>query len=641
MSGLQPLYDVKERLEYAAIAGTGLLGEDFRLQRAAENLKPLAAASPVFAKIDGGLTRLLSAPPEQRPGLLLDLLALVDAVAYTQAGTGMEGELAPLPVGSGRYCQISYGQIQPLLAALTTTGGGRVETVQSAWDNHPEFFQDYRVLPAVIGGLGDSYGEMAELCAKLLKTLGPSVVPALRRGFDPDGKKEMARRVEVIAAIEGAGATPWLREALPEAKKDVRAAVITALGADQDNAGLLLDLSKSERGKSRETVLRALALLDGEAVADFWRAEVEKRPENVEFLKTSRTDWASDLAAASLRSLLEEALPREGRNTQITREGLNALTECRAAVLGKTSAAMLDCWRWIDQQLPAFRQVTSAPDLHFHLAGSLGEWLLASLCQAGPGPLCGLCLELWEKHPKEPRYLPHAVAASLLTRSAAEVYDTFSPFVPTAKPLLGGEQKKELHNAVLKGLSRVSRDEDTGAYLVDGVWPAAQPLDPRWIKRLVHAAWRTPEGGGSAYRYGEAISGFDTILMRLADQRDPETRRELVPYLRQRMRLLGNYQTYSRWLFQLGGSPGGVLGEAMKKGKPAYLYYIWELLNDAAKALPGDEVAGLCREVLDAKWIRPTGNELFLANQALPWTIEQLRAGKPFPAWEDWWRMRK
>lgn len=40
---LQPLYDVKARLEQAAIAGTGLLGEDFRLQRAAEGLKPLAA----------------------------------------------------------------------------------------------------------------------------------------------------------------------------------------------------------------------------------------------------------------------------------------------------------------------------------------------------------------------------------------------------------------------------------------------------------------------------------------------------------------------------------------------------------------------------------------------------------------------
>ena len=48
---LEPLYDVKTRLEQAAIAGTGLLGEDFRLQRAAEALKPLAGASPVFGKI--------------------------------------------------------------------------------------------------------------------------------------------------------------------------------------------------------------------------------------------------------------------------------------------------------------------------------------------------------------------------------------------------------------------------------------------------------------------------------------------------------------------------------------------------------------------------------------------------------------
>ena len=64
MSSLQPLYDVKERLEAAAMAGTSLIGEDFRLQRAAENLKPLAAASPVFAKIAAGLDKLLAAPAE-------------------------------------------------------------------------------------------------------------------------------------------------------------------------------------------------------------------------------------------------------------------------------------------------------------------------------------------------------------------------------------------------------------------------------------------------------------------------------------------------------------------------------------------------------------------------------------------------
>ena len=99
---LQPLYDVKTRLEQAAIAGTGLLGEDFRLQRAAEQLKPLAGASPVFGKIDSGLEQLLSAPAEARSGLLLDLLALVDAVAYTQGKTGIAGDLVPLPAGSGQ-----------------------------------------------------------------------------------------------------------------------------------------------------------------------------------------------------------------------------------------------------------------------------------------------------------------------------------------------------------------------------------------------------------------------------------------------------------------------------------------------------------------------------------------------------------
>ena len=131
---LQPLYDVKTRLEYAAIAGVSLLGEDFRLQRGLEAMKPLAAASPVLGKINGGLAKLLAAPPEQRPGLLLDVLALVDAVAYTQARTGVDGELEPLPVGGGTYRQISYGQISPLLTALTTTGGGRMEIIQSAWE---------------------------------------------------------------------------------------------------------------------------------------------------------------------------------------------------------------------------------------------------------------------------------------------------------------------------------------------------------------------------------------------------------------------------------------------------------------------------------------------------------------------------
>ena len=152
MSSLQPLYEVKERLEAAAIAGTGLLEEDFRLRRAAENLKPLSAASPVFGKISAGLEKLLSAPPEERPGLLLDTLALVNAVAYTQGKTGIDGEMTPLPAGGGTCQQTPYSQLKPLHTALTTTGGGRAAMIGTAWKNHPEMFSDYRILPALIAG---------------------------------------------------------------------------------------------------------------------------------------------------------------------------------------------------------------------------------------------------------------------------------------------------------------------------------------------------------------------------------------------------------------------------------------------------------------------------------------------------------
>ena len=59
---LQPLFDLKDRLEHAAVAGTGLLDEDFRLKRAGESLTPLAAASPVFGKITAGVDALFSTP---------------------------------------------------------------------------------------------------------------------------------------------------------------------------------------------------------------------------------------------------------------------------------------------------------------------------------------------------------------------------------------------------------------------------------------------------------------------------------------------------------------------------------------------------------------------------------------------------
>ena len=295
---LQPLYDVKERLEYAAIAGVSLLGEDFRLQRAAEAMKPLAAASPVFGKIDAGLSKLLAAPPEQRPGLLLDVLALVDAVAYTQAKTGAEGDLEPLPAGSGRYCQLSRAQLQPILDALTGTGGGRMNQLKDAYENHPEFFGDYRVLPTLVEHLGESYAELADLIFGIAKAQGTQSLPLLKQGFDPAGKRDMVRRVQLADAVAGGAENAWYLENLPQAKKQVREALIYALRHCPENWEKLVELCRTEKKDCQTAALWALARLDTAETLPYWRALAEKEPDTVlDHLRQSPTKTAAYLTA--------------------------------------------------------------------------------------------------------------------------------------------------------------------------------------------------------------------------------------------------------------------------------------------------------------------------------------------------------
>ncbi len=635
---LRPLYDVKERLEQAAIAGVGLLAEDFRLSRAAEQLKPLAGASPVFGKIDAGLTQLLSAPAGERSGLLLDVLALVDAVVYTQGQTGVSGELVPLPAGGGQYQELSYSQLSPLLTALTTTGGGRMELVKSAWEDHPEFFSDYRILPAVVDGLGDSYGELAELNADILKGIGPAALPLVKAGLDPAGNRAMARRVEVISALEGAAATPWLRELLPQSKKDVRAAVLTALGEDGENVPLLLELARTERGANRDAILRALARQDGEAVRAFWGKELEAHSDSVKFLEPSNTDWAAGLVTSGLQRRLENYLSGERRPTY--EEGTNLTTWCWS--LGhKDSPAMLDFWRWADSRMEDIDQLKDEKDRSLFFGVKLTDRLLDIMRHTGPGPLRDYCLTLFDRRPEMTRYLHISFQAALLSLPAAEVYDRYGSYILTKKPLLDRERKETLNNVLLRALGEVYWNTRQGRQVIVAGQPAAEPLDARWIKRLTHASCKpnmrqySPFGGVDA-----AVNGFDKNLAELADPNDPEQRALIIPYLRKRMAEAGGWNSLSRYLLRFGGSPKGVLGEAMKKGKQVYIYYVWDLLNEAYKILPAAEVAELCQEVLDAKWVRNAGRELAMAELTLPWTIEQLKAGKPFPEWDEWHKMR-
>ena len=191
------IYELKTRLRAAMIAGTNLLSEDFRLKKAAENFSALSGASPVFAKINAMTEKLLS---ENSPECLLDTITLVDAVITTLGTSEVKGELEDLPDNgvSSVIVNAPHSQLSAVIDALTSSGGGQYNTILAARKDTPEIFNDYRVKPALIRGLGASYAELADTAANILKGMGKEIVPLLKRDFDPKGKKEMLRRVTVI-----------------------------------------------------------------------------------------------------------------------------------------------------------------------------------------------------------------------------------------------------------------------------------------------------------------------------------------------------------------------------------------------------------------------------------------------------------
>ena len=200
---LNPLYELKERLESSIIAGVSLLSEDFRLTRAVEQMEPLSKASPVFAKIYQSAGELLSGNCTNKEDTLLDILAFVEAVLTTQAVSGVEGELKLLPETEGKaYSDAPYSLLAPILEALTTSGSGHYSLIVETHDRNPEIFSDYRLKTALVAGLNAGYSELAERIEEWLSEEDASILPLLKKDFNPKGKKEMVSksRVDLAAA---------------------------------------------------------------------------------------------------------------------------------------------------------------------------------------------------------------------------------------------------------------------------------------------------------------------------------------------------------------------------------------------------------------------------------------------------------
>ncbi|MBD5130907.1 MAG: hypothetical protein HDT43_13435 [Ruminococcaceae bacterium] len=306
---ISPVFELKTRLRAAMIAGTDLLSEDFRLKKAVESFSALAGASPVFAKINALTEKLLS---ENSPECLLDTITLVDSVITTLGTAEVKGELEELPDNGGTVIvNAPYSRLSAVLEALTSSGGGQLNTILTARKETPEIFSDYRVKPALVQGLGASYAELADTAASILKGMGKEIIPLLKKDFDPKGKKEMVRRLNIIEELCGSEENDFYLEQLENSEKDVRKALIYALRHDERNIGKLIELTKTEKGKIKEAALAALISFDNKKSEEFFNEYGKKKPaEVIAALGKVSSKWTSELTAR----LIDAALVDENGN---------------------------------------------------------------------------------------------------------------------------------------------------------------------------------------------------------------------------------------------------------------------------------------------------------------------------------------
>ena len=348
---IAPIYELQNRLRSAAIAGVNLLQEDFRLKRAAEAVKPLEGASPVFAKLNQQMTVLLSADCTNPMAVLLDALVLADAVICTLGAVEAVGEIQPLETGTMEDVVIinaPCSKVKSLIEALTTSGSGNYAFVQDMHKTSLEIFKDYRVRYALVQALGASYAEFAEMVKEWLMEEDGSILPLLKKDFDPRGKKEMQRRLEVIYAIAGKKENDFYLQMLASAEKDIRLELIKCLGEEPSNKNLFLDMVNTEKGKNKQAVLNILAGMQDDRIDAIFGKMVQKKPEDVcEYLITSATEGASKIIAQLCMELLPSILEMQEGQERTDDEKLKIKRFCRSveALVGKSGDDVVKCYR--------------------------------------------------------------------------------------------------------------------------------------------------------------------------------------------------------------------------------------------------------------------------------------------------------
>ena len=438
----EPLYELKNRLENVAVVGINLAKDDFRLQRAVEQIKEYSTVAKVFKQIYDMGQKLTSTDDEDKCDIFLDLLALLDAVLCTQATTysgDKPQEINTIAKSKDFYKELHYSELSPLIYAFTETGGGRYQVIENTIKNTPEIMNDFRVKTYMIHGLSDSYTAIGDLMIEELGKQGKEVIPLLKDGFDPQGKREMIARLHIISSISKEDENDFYKYCIENGNKDIKEMAIGALKYSQDNIDYILDLTKTEKGKLKNKVFEVLSYMNDSRAEKEWDKFFKKKPlENIEYLRGTDQKWATDYLNNFIGVYIEELKNRSLKTAEERRIVENEVTRICSVILNKRTDKILSLFK----DLYPYNKYEIKKILSFYIVTDLNK------------ELTDLIKELVRKY--EGEFLEQEFLISLIKDKPETVYKNFSKYAG-----IGGleEEIKKLFNSLLKD-NKISKNKE-------------------------------------------------------------------------------------------------------------------------------------------------------------------------------------
>ncbi|WP_270465436.1 MULTISPECIES: hypothetical protein [Fusobacterium] len=410
----EPLYELKNRLENVAVVGINLVKDDFRLKRAVEQVKEYSTVAKVFKQIYDMGSSLISTDDEDKCDLFLDLLALLDAVLCTQTTTysgDKPQEIKTIAKNKDYYKELHYSELSPLLYALTETGSGRCEIIENIIENNSKLLNDFRVKNYMIHGLSDKYSEISYIITEELKKQGKEVIPLLKDGFDPQGKRDMVLRLDIISTLCKEEENDFYKYCIENGSKEIKEIAIEALKYSQDNIDYILDLTKTEKGRLKNKAFEALSYMNDDRAEKEWDKFFKKKPfENILYLQNTNQQWAIDYLTNYIEEYVKE-LKKEDKKKEV---GVEVSSLCMMTFKKRTSKLLS-----LYKELYPYNRYEIKRILDYYIVSKLDKEII------------DLIKELSEKY--EGELLQEEFLISLIKDKAETVYKNFSKYLGVGK----------------------------------------------------------------------------------------------------------------------------------------------------------------------------------------------------------------